>query len=238
MLFTYLDNLPPLGVLMHNLYRIYGVAMLVGASAYMLYAPYSLMREHKKIAYGSTRKRSNRLRVLFLLLLCLYPLGNGFKFLIIGPDFIRFHLSDVGFPVFLAWTMSSRLDIRLRQSHNSSYSSAEITLTRALMTRYLPIALLLSYGYEIFVRFAHANSDGRLADSPIGSFDWWDILAYTVGFGLAFVITYMRRAAALTMNAEYQEYLERLREYEASMPPKQRKRKKQYSRTNRRGGRK
>ena len=107
------------------------------------------------------------------------------------------------------------------------------------MHRFLPLALVLSYGYEAFVGYAHATSSGRLDDNPLGSFDWWDMLSYTVGAGLAYAIMRKRLITAQLMGVEYEAHFAMQRELIASVasPAPRRKPKQQYTRTKRRGGR-
>ena len=103
----------------------------------------------------------------------LYPLGLGSKMALVGPDFLRWHIADIGFPVMVGLVF-----LRSR-GYNPN-------VTWRTIQQRIGFGLLISYTYEIAVGRIIASLEG---DVPhIGGFDWLDMAAYTIGAGLAIAL--------------------------------------------------
>lgn len=138
-------------------------------------------------AIGSpTGPRINRLTWT---LLALYPMGVGFKSAAIGPEFLRFHLSDIGFPVFVGYTMYHHFRLGFEKNNPQLGHDALADMAQKLRHRKVALAvgLIVSYGYEVFTGFLY----GLRPDMEpwlVGDFDWWDIVNYTLGAALCYLL--------------------------------------------------
>lgn len=102
----------------------------------------------------------------------LYPLGLGSKMALVGPDFLRWHIADIGFPVMVGLVF-----LRSR-GYNPN-------VTWRTIQQRIGFGLVLSYGYEIAAGRMVASLEGEKEIPYIGGFDWVDIVAYTIGAVLA-----------------------------------------------------
>ncbi|HEX7483539.1 MAG TPA: hypothetical protein VF281_00140 [Candidatus Saccharimonadales bacterium] len=129
-----------------------------------------------------------------------YPLSLGLKGLVIGPDWIRWHLGDFGFQffLFLAIITVMRTSMHLNIGVNGMVLEHRERLLRFGISHYRKafiIGLCMSVAYELFTGFAYARS-GVANPLGAGSFDWFDVVVYALGAatGLA-VIEWMKRLA-------------------------------------------
>ena len=129
-----------------------------------------------------------------------YAVGVMAKFAAIGPEFLRFYVSDIGFPVMLMmiWTIGADPRTRTRQHFaNASYLDQLLLLKgyKKYQGGVLVAALCLSYLYEVVMGMAVSVLAESGAQNPgVGGFDWGDIAAYTVGAAVAALLlrTYSR----------------------------------------------
>jgi hypothetical protein len=115
----------------------------------------------------------------------LYPLGIALKVGEVGPDWVRWYLADVGFPVVVGWaiaelimlahdtTPAKRLSERLRQ---------HVRLLKVQLVG-LAVALLLAVLYELVIGHAAEAVRRTYPDTHVyaGGFDWIDIACYVLG---------------------------------------------------------
>lgn len=198
--------------------------------------------------------------VIYLIAAC-YPLGMFFKCLVIGPDFLRWHLTDLGFAVAISiltfhgsdqepepnnywkpghpWHMpdGDNLDQRpmlrnLREQH--SYRRF-----------YNGFCLMLSFGYEFFTGALYYFTDIKV--ELIGNFDVWDMVGYSAGAAIAWWI--LRKAISWetdlikAIDREEREALDQQqttrrteRAAKTAAPPPRRRRRADGTRTRRRRG--
>ncbi|SRR6266550_350021 len=129
-----------------------------------------------------------RLYPAYWLVALTYAVGVGLKITGIGPDFVRFHLSDVGFPLLLGGALADRA-IRLYKRNRPSGLPERVT-PMLLRLRMLSVvfALVLSVGYEVLgPQVLYASHPGAKA-MLVGRFDWLDITAYCLGVVLGVAI--------------------------------------------------
>lgn len=113
----------------------------------------------------------------------MYVVGNGFKMLILGPQFLRWHLSDFGFPAFIGFMLSVHGRV-LKHSRSEQITVAMHKLRVAKnVFRTTCIAIGLAVCYEVFVGILFRSAGDRVDTKQlfVGNFDWLDILAYCVG---------------------------------------------------------
>ncbi|HKX24594.1 MAG TPA: hypothetical protein VJM46_05115 [Candidatus Saccharimonadales bacterium] len=133
-----------------------------------------------------------RINHLTWVLLALYPMGVGFKSAVIGPEFLRFHLSDIGFPVFVGFTLYHHFRSGFEKNNDRLGKDLLADTAQALRHRRvtLVIGLLLSYGYEVFTGLLYSPRPD-LEPWLVGAFDWWDIANYTLGAALCYTLLRM-----------------------------------------------
>lgn len=129
-----------------------------------------------------------------------YPLGLFFKLLVIGPDFMRWHLTDFGFSVAISLlifhgTKSKAEPNRFWSKDHPLYDPDGDNLDmRPILHNlhkqykgrksYIGYCLALSYIYEIAVWLLYRF--GKLKKGAfVGSFDIWDVVSYTLGAAIA-----------------------------------------------------
>lgn len=234
-MFTYL-NIFPLGGIMDPKIQIYSAVVAVAVICYLVYDAYSIRRRLNKENFDHMSRRLSWLMFAYRLLAALYVIGNGFKFLVIGPQVIRFYLADFGFPAFVSATIGILL---LHNVTGMGLSTANIVkrLAPKMLRWVIPSALMLSYTYESFMGYAHAVLGDELQGNPIGTFDWWDILAYTLGAITAYLI--MRRIldVAIIVQAEYDERMASVTTTTRATAPKPKRNKPRKKRGPHRAGR-
>lgn len=175
------------------------VAGFIGVTAgvCMLVWQINKARKQKSIAW--------RWVTVAMMIAALYPIGLGMKITTLGPSFLRWHLSDIGFPVFLGLVILFHTFWGAYLRGDSEYGpiprAERIGLYAKYRQRMLLVTLALSYIYECGVGLIYAFT-GR-APFQIGNFDWLDMLFYTLGAGAAyFCHVPLRRAAARLVESD------------------------------------
>lgn len=211
-------------------YQIIGwISLVVGGAAFAYNATQSVRSPNK----------FERLNHLSTSVALLYPVGMGFKLLQVGPEFARFHLTDIGFPVMLGMGLAFIVTyVALRNPSLGKYDRYRVN-HRFRMPALL-VALLLSYGYEAMVGYVYRSNPG-ISVSMVGNFDWADMAMYTLGAAIAF---WSYRRYGIEMEAYIAEDQRQAHEAsEARRADKRarkaagRRKRRTYTATNRRGGR-
>lgn len=147
----------------------------------------------------------HRMEFITYALATLYPMGVGFKLLVLGPQFLRFHLSDFGFPISLGVALGLHAAIRYTSpaARGDYVALTERLVAQLSVKRYmLIVALVLSYGYELFEGYFYAGPGKGTEVHLVGSFDWMDMLMYTLGFGVAYLLLCVASQRAHTYRRE------------------------------------
>ncbi len=128
-----------------------------------------------------------RIDRLTMVLLALYPMGVGFKASVTGPEFLRWHLSDIGFPVFVGFVLYQHFRSGFEKNNPDLGKDVLADTAQALRHRkaLLVIGLLISYAYETFTGMLYRLRPDMKAEL-VGKFDWWDIVNYTLGAALCY----------------------------------------------------
>ncbi len=184
---------------------IAGCVMLVGGLLMLAYSGFKAV---------TAKRYSDRMESLLLVLMALYPIGVGFKSAVIGPEFVRFHLSDIGFPVFIGYTLYHHFRSGFTKNNPDIGKDALADTAQALRHRKgtLAVALVLSYLYEVSTGWLYSLRPD-LEPWLVGTFDWWDIVNYTLGATLAYTVMQLwsRKVAESRANvAELEAELRRL----------------------------
>lgn len=136
------------------------------------------------------RYRFDRLTYGYFALMATYPIGLGFKLIGIGPDFVRFHLADIGFPLFAGWITTQFMEMgymRSAKKYGESADSGHLLQTRVSLMKFGLIAgLLFSYAYESGIGYLYSRTDVQA--QYVGRFDIIDMVMYTLGAGAGFVM--------------------------------------------------
>lgn len=149
---------------------------------------------------GWCREISSGMAAVYLVIL-LYPIGVACKGIEWGPQFMRYHLADVGFPVMIGWAWTtfkrSRWSWPVGRNENETRYVQSINWIIA-MRMYCSFALVLSYGYELLEGVLHAYVAPQFIRThthyPLGGFDWADMACYTLGTIAALLaLQYIRR---------------------------------------------
>lgn len=166
------------------LFRIFGAVLLVIGLGLMSVSLYKAWKHHDG---------GRRVDQLMEVIASLYPIGLGFKFLMVGPDFLRFHLTDIGFPVSVGLLLFVKYSWGLRKS--PYYQSLDVVTEQRLLQRirrnFMVLGLLLSYGYETAIGIFYQLHPDK-TPILIGNFDWDDMLMYSLGGLAGFSLLYWR----------------------------------------------
>lgn len=159
--------------------------VVIGSGAFLV-GGYALLRAGYGIATAPTMYF--RLKSLLWATEALYPLGMGFKLTLVGPDFVRFHLADLGFPAILAMILFVPMYRGyIRRGPLAGETEEEKTLEVLTLRKFaIGMAVILSYAYEIFVGVIYAHT--KMAVTQVGNFDWIDIVAYTLSGTVVYVV--------------------------------------------------
>ena len=158
----------------------------------------------------------------FMVLGSLYPIGVGLKFMFFGPLFLRWHMTDFGFPLFISYYY---LFERYWRGYKKKYWTDESVTDGQEYLKYikfrrvsLAIALGLSYAYEIFTEglYRFFGQFTRKTDKPfmVGRFDPIDMLMYTAGAACGFVLLWVMRRRLVTTISRVQQRQEEVRQAE------------------------
>lgn len=118
------------------------------------------------------------------LLATLYPIGVGLKLLPLGPDFLRFHLSDIGAPlaiaeiimILLAWVTKQEW----RYTRADAWYQSRLWYAR-MHIRAVAVGWAVVCIYEVGVGLLYDIRAPGVKAVIIGKFDWVDIVMYTLG---------------------------------------------------------
>lgn len=134
------------------------------------------------------RSRYIWLENIFWVTLWLYGVGAGLKFAGLGPDWVRWHMSDIGFPLFAAMVFSGKVAAQFHwdQSSMSSLECAERAVRfGGVWRRGVVMGLIASFAYEVLAGTTIYVLKKRDPDSKeelgVGGFDLWDIAHYSLG---------------------------------------------------------
>lgn len=196
------------------------------------------------IVTKSRKSKVHAYRAVIRLIECTYSIGLGAKFLIIGPAFIRWHLTDFGFTVAIGALLyhSAAHGAKLRSEYENEHYRFAVKLEYTLRRATLVFALLLSYGYEVLVWFFYRQHPTKKVQY-VGNFDWIDILMYSLG---ALAAYFCFRSIYLAMLRDIEDYERAKREFEAAQAEVKRaakaarrasQKKQVYTAKKRRGGR-
>jgi hypothetical protein len=144
-----------------------------------------------------------RIDRLTKVLLALYPLGVGCKAVALGPLFFRYHLSDIGFPVFAA-AMFFHPDEQAPEQSQMDYMLQWLRHRKITVV----IGLVASYGYEAFTGVMWRVQHDVMAEVKlIGNFDWVDMANYTLGAAACYtlLIIWQRRVVVAQALESYQK---------------------------------
>jgi hypothetical protein len=117
-------------------------------------------------------------------LAALYPLGLGFKAAVIGPAFLRYHLSDIGFAVAIGYIIYYHSEVKSKPENELGTAAQALRLRM----KTLVIAYVLSWAYEAFIAALFVLKPSMKGNVPVGDFDWNDIVGYTVGAALCYLL--------------------------------------------------
>ncbi|HET9412375.1 MAG TPA: hypothetical protein VFO38_06090 [Candidatus Saccharimonadales bacterium] len=161
--------------------RFYGGLVIAIASA--LHGAFCVVQAVRSLG----RSRYEWLERLFWVTISLYGLGTGLKFAQVGPEWVRWHMGDIGFPLFAAVIFSRGVAARF------SWDRSMPKLERAeravqyggVWRRGALIGFVVSVGYEVLAgaiifKLKQENPDSK-EELGVGGFDWWDIAHYGLG---------------------------------------------------------
>lgn len=131
----------------------------------------------------------------------MYGIGLICKVLMIGPEFLRWYVADIGFPAAVGLFLSLGSEV-LNRNKVAAMSERDHTdwvlFNRQFMLIY---AGILSIGYEFVTGFLYARSD--LEVSSVGSTDPIDILMYVTGVATA--LWFVRREKRIIQEQRLEE---------------------------------
>ena len=140
------------------------------------------------------RYRFDRLKYAYFALMATYPIGLGFKITSLGPDFVRFHLGDIGFPLFaglITTQFATAGYMRGVKKYGEPADVSERVRARVSLMKFgLTFGLILSYGYEAGVGYLYSRTDVQA--QYVGRFDFIDIAMYTLGAVGGFTILHLQ----------------------------------------------
>jgi hypothetical protein len=179
-------------------FRIFGAVLLVVGLGFMSVSLYKAWKH----------RGGRRIDQLMEAIASLYPIGLGFKFLMVGPEFFRFHLTDIGFPVSVGLLLFTKYSWSLAK--NPYYQSLDLVDEQRLLQRvrrnFMVLGLLLSYGYETAIGLFYQTHPDK-TPMLIGNFDWGDMLMYTLGALAGFSLLFWRHKLLERDVTAYQELL-------------------------------
>lgn len=169
---------------MEFLKLVFGWVLLVASSSILLGLLYAALRNFRRAWFRMIRN-------LHLAGASLCAIGGGLKFLELGPEWVRFHISDLGFPFAVAYLVCARREGSFWVDAKSRVDSAKATLEVGRWWRLgMVLALGLSITYEIVsgLVVAELRSRGIGPVAGVGGFDVVDIVCSTVGAALGYLL--------------------------------------------------
>jgi hypothetical protein len=149
--------------------------------------------------FRGTGVRASSAAPIYVIGAC-YPIGMFFKLLVIGPDFLRWHLADFGFSVAISLLIfhdtrsKTEPDQFWPKSHPWHKPGSTNRDPRPILRNlheqyndrkfYIVFCLVLSYLYEAVTGLLYRFS-GLEKVQFVGNFDLWDIFSYTLGAAIA-----------------------------------------------------
>lgn len=120
-----------------------------------------------------------------------FAFGITFKYMLIGPDYIRWHLSDVGLPMCLI-LLAARFRMatyRFGEPVRDGEATRRSVIEARVMERYTPWVFVLCLTYEL-------ASEVLLSSrfSYMGGFDIVDVVCYALGSSLLWAVCRYYRA--------------------------------------------
>ena len=149
----------------------FGYFILICTAAYAVWLVRDLCRP------GSIERWS---RALGVFIIC-YGFGVGFKLLEVGPELIRFYMSDWAWPGAISGVIALIIrNMMIERWRQRGLTRARIWMNVVQVNRWAIAALwVLACGYELLTGYAARLNGGPIEN--VGSFDWIDIGAYTLG---------------------------------------------------------
>ena len=181
----------------------------------------------------------DRMQAFYMMGASLYPVGVGCKFAILGPEFMRFHLSDIGFPLMLGYSLflHRKRGVTKVVGSKKFYSLGETLVVLRHRKNSLLIALGLSYAYETIVGLMYWSRKD-LSVQLIGTFDPLDMVMYTVGAMLGLgLLAFWRREVLFAVAANIAA-IEAQRQANPPATPRRTNPPRRQSRSQRRRGKK
>lgn len=150
--------------------KIIIIALVIG----LIIGVVSFIRHLLRLINGDKRSTTG-----LEMLTSFYMIGVVCKALVLGPEFVRWYLGDIGFPVALGYVLSTfgKPTVRERESIKTGWDMAR---WRLLHCKSMIIsAWMMSIGYEVAVSvlYHYANATPSL----VGGFDPVDVAMYTIG---------------------------------------------------------
>ena len=108
-------------------------------------------------------------------------IGIVLKVMFVGPEFIRWHLSDFGLPIILSLLFARIALFLMRHLYRVGDNAAvrKSVAEAGYLLVLTPLAVLASISYEVLVDYALRQG---VQNVPyVGSFDWIDVACYISG---------------------------------------------------------
>jgi hypothetical protein len=173
------------------------------------------------------------------ILVAFYFIGVISKVGEFGPEFVRYHLGDIGFPVATAGILLSISQLRAGPTSRSMSDLERFTYHRDQASgwmKFIVIGLVLAYAYEIVVPailYGIADQKGITENLPVGNFDWLDMLAYTLGATLGFICAFLLKRRMQSGVDAHLELAQAQKAHKAALSAQQ---PKKYKKTRKRRG--
>ena len=170
-------------------------------TGYMLWAGYAMVAAGMGIAFANVyqaikkRKTLHVVRHGLMVVTSFYPLGVGCKMALWGPEFFRFYLADIGFPLFVGyalyeWSVQRRdTPVQTKSSHPLEEWVTYCRLRRSTLVAGFVISLLFEAAWGVLM-WQHPEA---LELELAGGFDLWDVASYIIGTALGLCMLWVLR---------------------------------------------
>lgn len=208
-------------VVVIDIFRIIAPYLLAILSLYFVVSCVRLILVIKSGRF--TEASDKALRIVALL----YGIGVSAKFAELGPEFLRWYVGDIGFPVAFMMLLTSIAAKNHDELVANKYSSdLECWQSARHLANVRIVTTIVMFGvsvaYEVFAGFIVARIESAGVQNPgIGSFDWLDVVMYAFGSLVAVVILLLQRKRISLVET----YLRSIPEQKQEQPPKQARRK-------------